>query len=172
MARTPTQTTAPAELMPADQQAEQQLVTLQDNAIVQHEAELNQLALRLNYQGSTHPDVLENSAREPALQTLPAYGVLLYRAAMKLPRHREDDVFVLYDRLQRLLTAADGTPACPAAPECSRAGEGEMPARGFLRRGTAPAAPAGEADTACEPLPVAGSAGKVTVVQLALIVTL
>ena len=64
MARTPTQTTAPAELMPADQQAEQQLVTLQDNAIVQHEAELNQLALRLNYQGSTHPDVLENSARD------------------------------------------------------------------------------------------------------------
>ena len=64
MARTPTQTTAPAELMPADQQAEQQLVTLQDNAIVQHEAELNALALRLNYQGSTHPDVLENSARD------------------------------------------------------------------------------------------------------------
>ena len=64
MARTPTQTTAPAELMPADQQAEQQLVTLQDNAIVQHEAELNALAQRLNYQGSTHPDVLENSARD------------------------------------------------------------------------------------------------------------
>ena len=64
MARTPTQTTAPAELMPADQQAEQQLVALQDNAIVQHEAELNTLALRLNYQGSTHPDVLENSARD------------------------------------------------------------------------------------------------------------
>ena len=108
-------------------------------------------------------DVLENSAREPALQTLPAYGVLLYRAAMKLPRHREDDVFVLYDRLQRLLTAADGTPAragCPAAPECSRAGDGEMPARGFLRRGTAPAAPAGEADTACEPLPAAGSTAR------------
>jgi len=52
MARTPTQTTAPAELMPADQQAEQQLVTLQDNAIVQHEAELNQLAHSLGYQGS------------------------------------------------------------------------------------------------------------------------
>lgn len=64
MARTPTQTTAPAELMPADQQAEQQLVALQDNTIVQHEAELNALALRLNYQGSTHPDVLENSARD------------------------------------------------------------------------------------------------------------
>lgn len=63
MARTPTQTTAPAELMPADQQAEQQLVTLQDNAIVQHEAELNQLAHSLGYQGSLTVGGLEDEIR-------------------------------------------------------------------------------------------------------------
>ena len=63
MARTPTQTTAPAELMPADQQAEQQLVALQDNAIVQHEAELNQLAHSLGYQGSLTVGGLEDEIR-------------------------------------------------------------------------------------------------------------
>ena len=63
MARTPTQTTAPAELMPADQQAEQQLVTLQDNAIVQHEAELNALAHSLGYQGSLTVGGLEDEIR-------------------------------------------------------------------------------------------------------------
>ena len=64
MARTLTTTTAPAELMTADQQAEQQLATLQDSAIVQHEAELHALALQLHYQGSTDPAVLENNARD------------------------------------------------------------------------------------------------------------
>ena len=63
MARTPTQTTAPAELMPADQQAEQQLVALQDNAIVQHEAELNALAHSLGYQGSLTVGGLEDEIR-------------------------------------------------------------------------------------------------------------
>ena len=63
MARTPTQPTAPAELMPADQQAEQQLVALQDNAIVQHEAELNALAHSLGYQGSLTVGGLEDEIR-------------------------------------------------------------------------------------------------------------
>lgn len=87
MARTATQTTAPAELMGADQQAEQQLATLQDSAIVQHDAELHALALQLHYQGSIHPDVLENNARDAmrrigmAVFELGGYLLLLKKAS-------------------------------------------------------------------------------------------
>lgn len=63
MARTPTQTTAPAELIQVAPQAEQQLAALQDNAIVQHEAELNALAHSLGYQGSLTVGGLEDEIR-------------------------------------------------------------------------------------------------------------
>lgn len=62
MARTSTQTTAPAELIEVAPQAEQQLAALQNTA-TQQEAELHQLAHSLGYQGSLTVGGLEDEIR-------------------------------------------------------------------------------------------------------------
>lgn len=62
MARTATTTTAPAELLVAKAQDEQQLVALQDNAAA-HEGELQALAHSLGYQGSLTVGGLEDEIR-------------------------------------------------------------------------------------------------------------